>query len=174
VRQQVNWVVVDTWESLGEVDARWARAVAGVAAGLRPAEYVTWCLRHPVVDLSACPPPLLTVWAPDDDSLIVEVTGNPVLRGPMRLTLEQEEGLRRLGFDEPHDSPWFPHGDGLWRLHKGFLDVGVVGVVVVGVITQVMGLPHPAMATIEQTSEFGPFSELPCLHALRCTSSTRM
>lgn len=165
-----DWQVARAvWEGLSDVDARWARSLAAVLATLHPREYVKWSLRNPVLDLAAGPEPFVVAWTFDDDMLVVEVTGNPILRGAMRLTTDQENGLRMLGFEQPHVSAWFPGRSGYWRLQADFMDVGRLGVILVALMTGVMDLAHPALAPVDQTSEEGPFGERPCLHPLYCT-----
>lgn len=165
-------LAAEIWEAFDDVDSRWAGRFASTLATLRPREYIQWSLRRPIFDRTAGPIPFLLAWTFDDEALVIELSGNPILRGAMRLSSHQEDQLRALGFDEPAASPWFPGRDGLWRMQSSFLDVGWLGVIMVAVMTGVMELPHPALAQIVATSELGPEGERPCLHALQCTCHT--
>lgn len=165
-------VTVDLWDEFSDVDARWARTIAATLASLRPHEYIRWTLTHPRTDLAAGPVPFLLARTYNDDAIVLEVTGNPILRGAMRLTFDQERELRLLGFLEPRPSGTLLRRSGFWQIHSDFIHVGPLGIIVFAVITGVMELPHPAMAPIDGTSEFGPLGERPCLHALQCTCHT--
>lgn len=168
-----NWAVAEeVWGDFSAVEAVWARRVAATLATLRPREHILWSLRAPIMDLAAGPVPFVLAWTFDDDETVIEVTGNPVLPGPMRLTGVQERRLLALGFESPAPSTWFPGRDGYWRARGGVADIGWLGILVVAVITAVMDLPHPSLAPVASTSRIGIYGEAPCLHALHCMCST--
>lgn len=162
------------WEGLAETDSRWARIYTALLAALRPGEYVTLGLRHPLVDLAAGTPPSMVLWAPDDDAIVVEITGNAVLCGPMKLTGQQECQLETLGFARPGPSPWFPHGQDMWRLVGGFLDLPTLGALIVTVIAEVMHLAHPLFAPVCYAGSTEGSALQPCLHMLTCTCSAAL
>ncbi len=156
------------WRDLADLDARWARVYAGMLATLRPGEYSTLGLRHPRFDLTAGPAPSVCAWVIDDDNVVLEVLSNGYLTGAMRLTGAQEAGLRRLGFEEPGSSSWWPKGEDCWRLVGGFMDVAALGVMLVEV-GGIMGLVHPMLASLEDRGSTLDPDQEPCIHLLTCS-----